>query len=433
MKRITLSLLLLAFSVALVFANGAGETPEAKKTIVNYYTWESLENTNPIIAQFNAENPNIEVVLHVVPDNADTQTKLDVMMMGSSDIDVVQIADGQQFAKAKNGLLRNIDDFIAKDNIDMKANFGGTEAWAKFEGSYYCYPRHNSVGAVFYNKDMFDEMGIPYPADDWTYSEYAELAKKLTHGTGADKVYGTFNHIRPGFWCLTALQKADFYTADGMANIGAAPFISDLKMRDYLDDNGYEKSYSDIMATNTLQNIEFFGKKTAMVQAASWLVRDMKNKEKYPYDFRVGVAYFPRFDETVQDKYTWGSVSALAIPSTSKNAEAAWKFIRYYIEKGSIQIAKAGTVPAYLPAYTDEMIAAFGEGSGLAAEDIQRFFDPELKSVMKMPVGEAMNEYNSIIQEETSLYFTKAKTLDQTVTDMVTRVNKAILAERAKK
>ncbi len=434
MKKTLSFIAVLVLVSSVVFANGNKETAKTgEKTIVNYYTWEALEESNPIIAEFNAAHPDIEVVLHVVPDSTDTQTKLDVMMMGSSDIDVVQIADGQQFAKAQNGLLYCLDEFIERDGIDMKANFGATEEWAKYEGKYYCYPRHNSVGCVFYNKDMFDAKGVAYPAADWTYEEYAEIAKQMTSGEGADKVYGTFNHIRPGFWCLTALQKTGFYKEDGMANIAAEPFENDLKMRTYLDENGYEKSYGEIMATGTLQNTEFFSEKCAMVMAASWMVRDMKNTEKYPHDFEVGVAYFPRYDESVPEKQSWGSVSALAIPSTSKNAEAAWKFIRYYIEKGSIQIAKAGTVPAYLPAYSDELVAAFAEGSGLSAEDSEKFFDPELTSVMKMPVGEAMNEYNTIIQEETSLYFTGGKSLESTLSDMESRVNQAILKSRTAK
>lgn len=432
MKRIMAIALSLLIISAVAFAGGAQEETETNgKTIINYYTWEALEDINPIIDQFNAENPDIEVVLHLVPDTTDTQTKLDVMMMGSSDIDVVQIADGQQFAKAANGLLYCLDEFIERDGIDMVANFGANAEWAMYDGSYYCYPRHNSVGCVFYNKDMFDAAGIPYPEDDWTYDDYKEIAAQLTSGEGADKVYGTFNHIRPGFWCLTALQKTGFYTEDGMANIAAEPFVQDLLSRTYLDENGYEKSYGEIMATGTLQNTEFFGEKCAMVMAASWMVRDMKNTEKYPHDFEVGVAYFPRYDESVPAKQSWGSVSALAIPSTSKHPEEAWRFIRYYIEQGSLQIAKAGTVPAYLPAYNDELIAAFGEGSGLSDEDVRKFFDPEMTSVMKMPVGEAMNEYNTIIQEETSLYFTGGKSLEDTVSDMESRVNEAILESRA--
>ena len=54
-----------------------------------------------------------------------------------------------------------------------------------------------------------------------------------------------------------------------------------------------------------------------------------------------------------------------------------------------------------------------------------------MTSVMKMPVGEAMNEYNTIIQEETSLYFTGGKSLENTVADMESRVNEAILESRA--
>ena len=44
-----------------------------------------------------------------------------------------------------------------------------------------------------------------------------------------------------------------------------------------------------------------------------------------------------------------------------------------------------------------------------------------------------MNEYNSIIQEESSLYFTDAKTVEQTISSMETRINKAIDNERKEK
>ena len=32
----------------------------------------------------------------------------------------------------------------------------------------------------YFNKDHFDEAGIPYPSNDWTWVEYSEIAGKLT-------------------------------------------------------------------------------------------------------------------------------------------------------------------------------------------------------------------------------------------------------------
>ena len=44
---------------------------------------------------------------------------------------------------------------------------------------------------IVINKDMFDAAGIEVPTE-WTYDEFREIAKKLTHGEGQDKVYGMF-------------------------------------------------------------------------------------------------------------------------------------------------------------------------------------------------------------------------------------------------
>ena len=52
--------------------------------------------------------------------------------------------------------------------------------------------------------------------------------------------------------------------------------------------------YGRIVAAKAAINSSFLGGKEAMVTAGSWLVRDMKNKEKFPFDFQVGVAYMPR-------------------------------------------------------------------------------------------------------------------------------------------
>ena len=47
---------------------------------------------------------------------------------------------------------------------------------------------------IFYNKDLFDERGVPYPQDGMTLEEFRALAKEMTYGEGADKVYGAHLH-----------------------------------------------------------------------------------------------------------------------------------------------------------------------------------------------------------------------------------------------
>lgn len=42
----------------------------------------------------------------------------------------------------------------------------------------YAVPKDIDTIALWYNKTMFDEAGVPYPDKDWTWDDYAEAAKK---------------------------------------------------------------------------------------------------------------------------------------------------------------------------------------------------------------------------------------------------------------
>lgn len=47
-------------------------------------------------------------------------------------------------------------------------------------GELYALPYANNLNALYYNKDIFDKFGVPYPKDGMTWEETIELAKKVT-------------------------------------------------------------------------------------------------------------------------------------------------------------------------------------------------------------------------------------------------------------
>ncbi|TMV47594.1 extracellular solute-binding protein [Paenibacillus mesophilus] len=47
----------------------------------------------------------------------------------------------------------------------------------------------NALG-LFYNKDLFDKFGVPYPKDGWTWDDAYETAKKLTRNEGGVQYRG---------------------------------------------------------------------------------------------------------------------------------------------------------------------------------------------------------------------------------------------------
>lgn len=430
MKKPLVLVLAALLLIAPAFAGGSSESSssgEGEKTVIHFYDWAPTDMS--IIEDFNRENPDIEVQFHSIPDNGgDKLVQLDILAMGGGDIDVMPGSDGEQMVRMKNGIYAPIDEFIERDGIDMEANFGDILSYATYDGVTYGYPFRSTVEGIWYNKDMFDAAGIPYPDGSWTWDEYKEITAKLTHGEGADKVYGTYTHTFNGQWAPVGNEKEPWYNEEGYSNINSEAFKTQLERRKELDDLGYQLSFSQIQATQATQAAYFLSGKCAMVQAGSWIVQNIKDQENYPHSFRIGVAPLPRFDESVESENNFSvAASILAIPANSDHKEEAWRFIRYMVEEGAHRIARSGNYPCYRPAYDDELIAAFIEGSGLEIDDVRPLFG-EMTAVSQKPTGSAAAEYQQSMQEQTPLFFNGEKAADEVLAE-IQRITDAAIAE----
>lgn len=391
---------------------------------IKYYDWDTVDGS--VIDAFMAENPDIIVEVYDVSANSDRTTQLDILAM-SGDIDVMPIADGDQFTRFEQGMMANLDELIAQYGIDMDASFGDYASWAQMDGSYYAVPYRTSRTALYYNKNIFDAAGVAYPTDEWTLDEYVKTAEAISAwGKTNGGVYGTYSHTYGNEWAIIAAQKGDWYTPDGMCNIKDSVWVNALKMRNYLDSNGMQMPYSEIKASGTVINSSFLGGKEGMVMAGSWLVRDMKKTEKFPFDFSVGITAVPLLDNTVAGPRGNFSVSVLGIPETSKNKEAAFRFITYLEMQNSNAIAATGNVPCYIPAYSDALIETFANGSTLTVEQARFFFSTDVKLTTNKILGEQGASYMSIIKEEVEPYFFGEAELDGVLDNIEARVNEQL-------
>lgn len=443
MKKKTIALIMASMMIAGIVSgcgksstgtNASSEQSKNKgeKVTIHYYDWAVMDMS--IINDFNAQNPDINVVYHAIPDNgANKLTQLDVLAMGGGDIDVMPGSDGEQMLRMKNGMYAPIDEFIKKDGIDMKANFGDILNFASYNGVTYGYPLRSTIEGIWYNKDMFDAAGIAYPDGSWTWDQYKEIAAKLTSGKGESKVYGTYTHTFNGQWAPVGNEKSPWYTQDGKSNIKDEAFIKSLERRKELDDLGYQLSFSQIIATKATQASAFLGGKCAMVQAGSWIVQNIKDQKNYPHNFKIGVAPLPKYDDTIKSNNNFSvAASILAIPANSKHKAEAWRFIRFMVEKGAERIAGTGNYPAYKPAYNDKLIDTFIKGTGLKVDDVKVLFK-DMTAVTQKPTGVGSAEYQQAMQEQTQLYFNGEKSAKE-VTDRIEKVtNDAIEKEKSSK
>ena len=116
----------------------------------------------------------------------------------------------------------------------------------------------------------------------------------------------------------------------------------------------------------------------------------------------------------------------LGIPETSKNKEAAFRFITYLEMQNSNAIAATGNVPCYIPAYSDALIETFANGSTLTVEQARFFFSTDVKLTTNKILGEQGASYMSIIKEEVEPYFFGEAELDGVLDNIEARVNEQL-------
>ena len=179
-------------------ATTATETVEAKEgqTVMRWSIWDKdlTAYYQPLIDEFEKQNPDLKIEM-VDLGSSDYQTVLGTQLTGSgSDFDIVTIKDVPGYTTLVNkGVLEPLDEYIAKDNVDLAA-FKGLTDQITVEDKLYELPFRSDFWVVYYNKDVFDAAGVDYPTNDMTFDQYDELARKLTVDVPGQEVYGAHYH-----------------------------------------------------------------------------------------------------------------------------------------------------------------------------------------------------------------------------------------------
>lgn len=81
---------------------------------------------------------------------------------------------------AADGVLENLDPWIDRTGYNLGDYWPALLESAMYNGSVYGLPRDIGVEVLYYNKDIFDEAGVPYPNDNWTWEDLQSALEELT-------------------------------------------------------------------------------------------------------------------------------------------------------------------------------------------------------------------------------------------------------------
>lgn len=304
------------------------------------------------------------------------------------------------------------------------------------DGHYYSLPAKKMTSTILYNKDMFDEAGVAYPDADWTYDEFLDAATKLTHGEGNNKVYGYFfpgyDAGQPATSMLVSKLGADWmYTEDGTKAAIDTDDVKDVTEK-YLDrvEKGVEPSYVDVTTQKMEPANMLLTGKAAMVYG-DWCVRDVKDLDNYPHDFKVGFATMPRLSENQDKNLTTSYTDDMSINSKSEHKVEAMKFIKWYIEEGMDYVAPFARIPA-CKKYDEEKVASliFGDKSDLFDMDSAKNIYLKGTDFSTRKNLAAATEVNTILTEEFDKAFAGAQSVDKTLANAQKRADEKIADEK---
>ena len=149
-------------------------------------------------------------------------TKIEELLAAGQKFDIVFHSFGANVNLWDYGLQYDISPLIKKFNYDLnKIDPALIDIQKKLgNGGIYGLPVYVPPSTVYYNKDIFDKFGVPYPKDGHTWDDLYEMSKRLTREDGGVQ-YQAIGTSHAHFFMLnqwsiplvdTASKKATFDT-----------------------------------------------------------------------------------------------------------------------------------------------------------------------------------------------------------------------------
>jgi multiple sugar transport system substrate-binding protein len=316
----------------------------ASTVVIRVGTGDSGEGLSPhqdLINAFEKANPDILVQLEPIA-GSDYYERLFTEIDAGAAPDIIQIGDDAVPQFVNKGALLDLTAFsTGKYPLDASIYLPGLLAPGQYKGKQYLLPKDYSSLAVYYNKKLFDKYQVPYPKDGWTWADFLKTAQALTKPE--DGVYGV---QLPGAWTggfeyWIAAAGGSLIDKDGKNFVGYFDSAATAKAVQFYADlyNKYKVAppVVDISVSFGGGNTEFDTGKAAMRIFGHWPQAGLLKNPAID----LATVGLPAGDKRANVLF-WGG---FGITKSSKNAEAAWRFLSYYTGAKAAETWKAWGLP----------------------------------------------------------------------------------------
>ncbi|MFD9850145.1 ABC transporter substrate-binding protein [Streptomyces parvus] len=303
-------------------AAGSACEKSSSKVTLDYWSW--VPGMQKAVDVWNSENPDVQVKLRTTPaGNAGTYQNMSNALKADKAPDLGQIEyDSLASFRLKGGLK----DIAKCDGVsDARAKFVDW-TWAQVdfgaggEDGVWAVPQDTGPMALFYRKDIFDQLGLAAPT---TWEEYEAAARKIKAAKKGQYITH-FSQTDPNWFTgLLWQNKAPMFERSGDSWKVTVDRPESRRVADY-----WQRLIDDELVATDLQGFSPAlykawndGEVVSWVSAA-WGYSTIRDNAKSTSG-KWAVAPMPQWEKDQQQAGNWGGSTTAVLAGSKHPAEAA--------------------------------------------------------------------------------------------------------------
>lgn len=283
------------------------------------------------VNKFNEENDHIYIDYQVYSDNYSQM--LDLAFSTDTAPEIFQVSD---FALSyEKGQMMDLTGYLTDEYMARFNDGSFFEGVNMYDGKIYSLPYTASAARLFYNKDIFDRVGIEAPPE--TIEEMVADAKLITEQLAGEGIYGFAGNFKSASSCITRSVDQIVQRSGGTLygydfKNGVYDFSSYKPVLEAFRDifaNGYGFPGSESLDIDPLRT-QFAAGNIGMYISVSHAEPGVYTTQ-FPTDVNWDCAQLPTVNGTVEGKQKlWFGGNNWAINSNAQHPDEAWEVMEFF-------------------------------------------------------------------------------------------------------
>jgi multiple sugar transport system substrate-binding protein len=304
-----------------------------------------LDAMDKLIAQFEAENPDITVI-HTDFPYAQYRTKVAASVAAGEGPDVVQLYYGWLSDYLSAEILQPLptSEF---PHSEIEDEFFPMVGNMNVKGEYYALPTAVRSLGLFWNKKLFRDAGLDPERPPQTLDELVDMAKKLTKYDRAGNI------IQVGLTMGPINQDHNWWREVLVRQFGGAPYNEDTTKVTYDDKAGLKafQYYADFVLKHNVSVVDFMDKgeiafkagRAAMHIDGSFVLSTFQRARRLEW----GVTELPSHN-AIKANFSSYWVNGITSKAVGEKKAAAEKFLKFITTNQAMQLwlDDVGELPA---------------------------------------------------------------------------------------